>query len=116
MSTHNNTLTNEAICEAIGWEYIRKASNFGNGLAAWKGEGTIHPQFTPDFHNSLDAQEKWLWPWLNKKGWAVETSTYPEFAFVALFNENVEKFYEAKTECPKQAFIKAFTQLIQGEI
>lgn len=113
--THNNTLTDEAICEAIGWEYIRKASNFGNGLAAWKGEGTIHPQFTPDFSTPgpwfdygipyIQSLGYWVQIWVLDGGHVIEIRKYNNILY---FRAKAPTFPEAMRAC--------LTQLIQGEI
>ncbi len=101
-------LTDEETCEKIGWKidyglYSNEKGWYVNGACI----------STPKFNTSLDAQQEYLWPWLDENGWGVNMH-YSEGEACVVLNHIENPNYRADHLSPPFAFMMAFTKYVNS--
>ncbi len=103
-------LTNEDICLLLDWKINRNAA-----VPSWiRPDGKLVP--TVPFTTSLDIQEKYLWPWLGKKGCdiSIMTRKHGESREVVFYNTATELYCSQEHKDAATAFNLVLSEYVSS--
>jgi len=102
-------LSNEEVAIKTGWTKDTRYE-----VTTWLAPDSEVYDCIPDFRHDLNAQAKWLWPYVYENEYSIMINSTKDKTWATIFYSLFDTIALGQDKDPATAFIKAFSKLERG--